>query len=237
VSLCLCGCIILFAGCQEKAKSPKSPLPDRGRRQSLKQKEPALSEISIQRENEKLKAENKQLKEQHETLMGIDKPARIEAISAVSSIELTNRCGIYEKANAVRRPQAEDSNEAGRAAAGSAPASPKRVEAGPTSKKKMLVVYLKTIDDMGDVVKAPGAVKIELWNLNAEPNEALLSSWQIEPKDLRKRWSGSLLTSYYKLQFDVNSILSKKEKDLTLKVEFTDYLTGKILKGQQVVKP
>ena len=101
----------------------------------------------------------------------------------------------------------------------------------------MLVVYLKTIDDMGDVIKSPGAVKIELWNLNAKPQEALLKSWQIEPKDLRKNWSGSLLTSYYKLQFDVSSILGKKEKELTLKVEFTDYLTGKIFKQQRVVKP
>jgi len=192
--------VLLFAGCEEKKKA---------KLQTSKQKEPVLSEVSIQRENEQLKAENKQLKERLETLMGIDKPARTEAISTISSIELTNRCGIYEKA--------KDSNE--------------------TGKKKMLVVYLKTIDDMGDVIKSPGAVKIELWNLNAKPQEALLKSWQIEPKDLRKNWSGSLLTSYYKLQFDVSSILGKKEKELTLKVEFTDYLTGKIFKQQRVVKP
>jgi hypothetical protein len=90
---------------------------------------------------------------------------------------------------------------------------------------------------MGDCIKAAGALKVELWNLDAKPNEALLKSWEIEPKDLRKKWSGSLLTSYYKLPFDVNSILTGKEKGLTLKAEFTDYLTGKILKGQQVVKP
>ena len=209
--LCLC-VFLLFAGCEGKAKLHKSPLPERGRgqasrRQALKQKEPALSEIPLQRENEKLKAENKQLKEQLETLMGIDKPARLEAISAVSSIELTNRCGIYDK----------DSND--------------------TGKKKMLVVYLRPIDDMGDCIKAAGAVKIELWNLNAKPAEALLSSWEIEPEKLKKRWSGSLLTSYYKLQFDVSSILGSKEKELTLKAEFTDYLTGKILRAQRVVKP
>jgi hypothetical protein len=90
---------------------------------------------------------------------------------------------------------------------------------------------------MGDVLKAAGAVKIELWNLNAKPAESLLSSWQIEPKELKKKWSGSLLTSYYKLPFDVNSILTDKEKELTLRVEFTDYLTGKILKEQRVIKP
>ena len=201
VPLCLCG-FLFFAGCQEKAKTPKS----KGSKQLVGVKS-EQSEVTIKRENEELKAENKQLKEQLETLMGIDKPARLEAISAVSSIELTNRCGIYDK----------DSND--------------------TGKKKTLVVYLRPIDDMGDCIKAAGAVKIELWNLNAKPAEALLSSWLIEPEKLKKRWSGSLLTSYYKLQFDVSSILGSKEKELTLKAEFTDYLTGKILRAQRVIKP
>ena len=204
--MCLCGCILLFAGCQEKAKLHKSPQASK----PLVGTKPAeQSETTIKRQNAKLKAENEQLKKQLETLMGISKPARIEAISAVTAIELTNRCGIYDKS--------KDSND--------------------TGKKKMLMVYLRPIDDMGDVLKAAGAVKIELWNLNAKPSEALLKSWQIEPKDLKKRWSGSLLTSYYKLSFDVNSILTGKEKELTLKAEFTDYLTGKILEGQRVIKP
>ena len=201
VPLCLCG-FLFFAGCEEKAKTPKS----KGSKQLVGVKS-EQSEVTLKRENEELKAENKQLKEQLETLMGIDKPARLEAVSAVSSIELTNRCGIYDK----------DSND--------------------TGKKKTLVVYLRPIDDMGDCFKAAGAVKIELWNLNAKPAEALLSSWLIEPEKLKKRWSGSLLTSYYKLQFDVSSILGSKEKELTLKAEFTDYLTGKILRAQRVVKP
>ncbi len=192
----------LLIGCQEKAKVPKP--------KAITGKKPETSETTLKREKAELTAQNKQLKEQLETLMGIDKPARIEAISAVSSIELTGRCGIYDK-------KSGDSNS--------------------TAKKKTLVVYLKTIDDMGDVVKAPGAVKIELWNLNKKPAEALLSSWQVEPKELKKKWSGSLFTSYYKLPFDVNSILTGKEKELTLKIEFTDYLTGKVLKGQQVIKP
>lgn len=200
--LCLCGCILLLAGCQEKAKTAKSK-PLVGTKQ-------AVSEISLKGENARLKEQNQQLKEQLETLAGINRPARIEAISTITAIELTSRCGIYDKSS-------DDSNS--------------------TEKKKMLMVYLRPIDDMGDCIKAAGAVKIELWNLDAKPNEALLKSWEIEPKDLRKKWSGSLLTSYYKLPFDVHSILTGKEKELTLKAEFTDYLTGKILKGQQVVKP
>jgi outer membrane murein-binding lipoprotein Lpp len=197
-------CILLLAGCQEKAKTPKAPKASK----PLVGAKAEQSEVSIKRENEKLKAENQQLEEQIKTLTDIDRLARTEAISTISSIEMTNRCGIYDK-------KSDDSNS--------------------TAKNKMLIVYLRPIDDMGDCIKAAGALKIELWNLNAKPDEALLKSWGIEPKDLRRKWSGSLLTSYYKLQFDVHSILTGKEKELTLKAEFTDYLTGKILKAQQVI--
>lgn len=179
--------LILLAGCEEKQK--------------LQADKPIL-ESTVQRENEKLAAENAQLKSQVETLMSIDKQARIDAISIASQIELTNRSGLYDK------------NDDG--------------------KKETLVVYLKTIDDMGDVVKAPGAVTVELWNLNAKPENALMGKWTVEPEKLKKSWSGSLMTNYYKLQFDLSSILTGNEPELTIKAEFTDYISGKILKSQVV---
>ena len=204
--------LLLVCGCEEKKQIKTAKQPP-----ALKQKEVKANQKSTktqvkQKSTEdmnsagnraRLAAENKQLKEQLETLMGIDKPARIEALSTITSIEITSRSGLYDK--------------------------------NKDNKKEMLIVYLRPIDDMGDVIKAAGAVDIELWNLNAKPQEALLKSWAIEPKELKKNWSGSLMTCYYKLQFDVNSILTGKEKDLTLKAQFTDYLTGKVLKGQQVI--
>jgi hypothetical protein len=190
-------CILLLAGCDKKAEL-----------QTEKQAKPVLSQPDFKKENLKIKAENEQLKSQLETLMGIDKPARISAVSVIGAIELTGRSGIYKK-------EIKDSNET----------------------KDVLIIYLKTIDDMGDVVKAPGAVKVELWNLNNKPADALIGSWQIEPEKLKKSWSGSLMTNYYKLTFDAPpSPTGKKKQALTLKVEFTDYMSGKILKAQRVVK-
>ncbi len=171
--------------------------------QTLKQDEPVL-ESTLNRQNAALKAENEELKRQLETLMGIDKPARINAVSTVLSIELTDRCGIYDKDD--------------------------------DGKKETLVVYLRAVDDMGDCIKAPGAVKIELWDLDTKPQNALLKSWQIAPAELKKSWSGSLLTSYYKLKLDADSIAAESKQELTIRAEFTDYLTGKILKAQQVVR-
>jgi cell division protein FtsB len=194
VSLCLVS-LFVIAGCENKAS------------QTQKQSKPVLSPASIQQENTKIKAENEQLKKQIETLTGIDKPVRIDAISTVSMIELTDRSGI--------RSKTKDSNDV----------------------NETLVVYLKTIDDMGDVVKAPGQAKVELWDLNAKPAEALLGSWTVEPANLKKSWSGSFMTNYYKLTFDANAIpKDQKRQELTLKAEFTDYMSGKILKAQKVIK-
>lgn len=193
--LCI-ACLFVFAGCEKKAAI-----------KTEKQGKPVLSPASIQQENVKIKAENEQLKKQIETLIGIDKPARIDAVSTVSMIEFAGRSGI--------RSKNKDSNDV----------------------NEVLIVYLKTIDDMGDVVKSPGEAKIELWNLNAKPADALLGSWTVEPVELKKKWSGSLMTSYYKLTFDIPAIpKDKKRQELTLKAEFVDYMSGKILKAQKVIK-
>jgi hypothetical protein len=186
---------MLFAGCEEKKKIKTSKEP----KAVLAQRVAAADTNSPRR----LAEEIEQLKKQLETLMGLDKAARTEALSTLTAIEITNRSGLADKNN--------------------------------DKKKETLVVYLKPIDDMGDCVKAPGMVEIQLWNLNAEPNDALLKSWQIEPKELKKKWSGSLLANYYKFQFDAGDVLVGKEKELTLKAEFTDYLTGKSLKSQKVI--
>jgi hypothetical protein len=195
VPLCLCGCIFLICGCDEATQKSKLP--------TSKQDESVLSESTLGRQNTALKAENEELKRQLETLMGIDKPVRIEAVSTILSIELTDRCGIYDKDN--------------------------------DGKKETLVVYLRAVDDMGDCIKASGAVKIELWDLDTKPQDALLKSWQIGPEELKKSWSGSLLTSYYKLKLDAGAIAAGNKQELTVRAEFTDYLTGKILKAQQIL--
>jgi len=104
-----------------------------------------------------------------------------------------------------------------------------------TKKKDKLVVYLKPIDDMGDAVKAAGEVNIELWNLNAKPETALIGQWKVSPEELKKKWTSSLMSTHYKLDFDVSDKLTGKEKELTLKTQFTDYLTGKVFKSQLVI--
>jgi hypothetical protein len=102
--------------------------------------------------------------------------------------------------------------------------------------KETLVVYVRTIDDAGDAIKAAGSVEVQLWDLEAEDN-ARLAQWRIKPEELKRLWSSTVMTSYFRLTFDVSELLRDNEKELTVKVTFTDYITGNILRKQRVIQP
>ena len=103
-------------------------------------------------------------------------------------------------------------------------------------KKEKLIVYLQPIDQDGDIIKVAGAVDVQLWDLSKEQSQALLGQWHVGPDKLKKLWFATLIT-HYKLTFDVADKIDKLKDPLTLKVTFTDYLTGKIFKEQKVIKP
>lgn len=101
-----------------------------------------------------------------------------------------------------------------------------------------LIVYIQPIDKTGDIVKATGAVDVQLWNLNSpQANQTLLGQWHIKPDELKKLWFATIVTINYRLTFDVADKIAGLEEPLTLKVTFTDYLTGRVFKEQKVIKP
>jgi len=104
-------------------------------------------------------------------------------------------------------------------------------------KKEKLIVYLQPIDRDGDVVKAPGEVDVELWYLDREPAQAKLSDWQIKPKELKKLWFSAVMGTNYRLTFDISGMAIDPTEPLTVKVAFTDLLTGKVFKEQYIIKP
>jgi len=103
-------------------------------------------------------------------------------------------------------------------------------------KMEKLVVYLQPIDDQGDIIKAAGAVSVQLWDLNQTSGEALLGQWSVKVEDLKKRWVTFLVTNY-RLTFDLAEKIERLEKPLTVKVAFTDYLSGKVFNEQRVIEP
>jgi len=103
--------------------------------------------------------------------------------------------------------------------------------------QEKLVVYIQPVDTEGDIVKAAGTADVQLWNLNNPSGQALLGQWKVEPAELRKLWFDSLTTTGYRLIFDRPEAVGVFSSPLTIKVTFTDYLTGESFRAQQVIEP
>jgi hypothetical protein len=104
-------------------------------------------------------------------------------------------------------------------------------------KEEKLIVYLQPIDDEGDVIKAAGKVDVELWDLSKKSENAKIGQWRVEPDELKKLWFATVVTINYRLTFDISDKVDKFETPLTVKITFTDYLTGKVFKHQKVITP
>jgi len=104
-------------------------------------------------------------------------------------------------------------------------------------KKEKLIVYIQPMDQDGDIIKAAGSVEVELWDLNKPGQEALLGKWSTGPAELHKLWFTSFMRINYRLTLDVAEKAQQCKEPLTVKVHFTDYLTGKVFKEQAVIRP
>jgi len=97
-----------------------------------------------------------------------------------------------------------------------------------------LRVYLKPVDQDGDIVKAAGLVDVQLWNLEGSAQDAMIGQWRVEPPALRALWYASLLTINYRLEFELPSAAIAVASPLTVKMQFTDMLTGKVFVQQRI---
>ena len=104
--------------------------------------------------------------------------------------------------------------------------------------KEKLIVYIEPIDELGDVIKAAADIEVELWDLSKTDGSALLAKWPpVKPDELKKLWFDSMLKVNYRLTFDVTDKIKSVDEPLTVKVTFTDYLSGKVFKKQKVINP
>jgi hypothetical protein len=104
-------------------------------------------------------------------------------------------------------------------------------------RKDALLVYLEPIDTQQDYIKAIGTVQVELWNLSNPAKQAKLTEWVLEPAELQKHWAGNVFSAYYRLPLNLEGAVTGTEKELTVKVTFTDLFSGKVLTAQKVIKP
>ena len=104
-------------------------------------------------------------------------------------------------------------------------------------KFEKLIVYIQPMDAQGDIVKSPASIDVQLWDLNTESEKALLAEWHITPQKLKELWFATLVTINYRLTFDVDDKIENPHQPLTIKVTFTDHLTGKVFSEQKVIEP
>jgi len=166
----------------------------------------------LSRERGELKRQVEQLQSENKELTG-----RIEQLSSLTEETKLEALPELDRIELGRRSGFSDSDGDGR--------------------KDKLVVYISPYDTTADTIKAPGAVKITLWDLSADADGAQLGEWQIGGAKLKRAWAGTFLTNYYRLDFDLGKILVGDEGELTLNVTFTDYIGGKVLTAQKVLKP
>ncbi|MHC4718980.1 MAG: hypothetical protein ACYSYT_00715 [Planctomycetota bacterium] len=100
-------------------------------------------------------------------------------------------------------------------------------------KYEKLIVYIQPIDAEGDIVKATGAVDVQLDDWEGRK----LGRWHVGADELKELWFATILIINYRLTFDLPETIDDFEDPLTVKVAFTDYLTGKVFKEQKEIKP
>ena len=104
-------------------------------------------------------------------------------------------------------------------------------------KREKFIVYFTPVDPEGDAFKAAGTANVQLWDLNNLNGQALISQWQVEPDQLRGMWYDTMVSASYRLTFDTPAELDVLANPLTVKVTFTDYLTGEVFRDQQPIDP
>ncbi|KPK41140.1 MAG: hypothetical protein AMJ65_10040 [Phycisphaerae bacterium SG8_4] len=104
-------------------------------------------------------------------------------------------------------------------------------------KREKMIVYVTPVDKQGDGIKAAGTANVQLWDLNKADGEALLGEWNVGPDELKKFWFKTLVAVNYRLSFDIPDTVTSFDEQLTVRLTFTDYLSGKVFKNQTVIKP
>jgi hypothetical protein len=99
-----------------------------------------------------------------------------------------------------------------------------------------LIVYLQPMDTQGDIIKAAGSVDVQLWDLKKDDANAKIGQWQIQPDQLQQLWFAAIVTNY-KLALNLDKPIENYDQPLTVKVTFTDHLTGKTFQQQKIIEP
>jgi hypothetical protein len=100
-----------------------------------------------------------------------------------------------------------------------------------------VTVYIKPIDEDGDVIKAAGHIYIQLLDLAQPEAKKLIGEYSLDVDHARKQWHGRFLTNHYTVKCPWQPGKGAPEhREITVHVEFMEYLTGTKLTATHTCK-
>ena len=90
-----------------------------------------------------------------------------------------------------------------------------------------VTVYLKPVDQEGHVIKAAGYIYVQLLDLAMPEGQKLLGEYALDVDHARKQWYGRFLTNHFTMKCPWQPGKgAPKNREITVRVEFIEYLTG-----------
>lgn len=97
-----------------------------------------------------------------------------------------------------------------------------------------VTVYVQPVDQDGHVLKAAGGIHIELFDLANPDGKRRIGEYQWDSEHARKLWHGRFMTYHYKMECPWR-LGPPAHTEITVRAEFTDYLTGLTFREQKLV--
>jgi len=96
-------------------------------------------------------------------------------------------------------------------------------------------VYVKPIDQHGSTLKAAGSVTVQIYDLALPAEKTLIGTYTWTVGQAAKMWKSGFVAYQYSLTCPWKTA-PPKHRDLTVRVTFLDYLTGKTFTAQKLCK-
>jgi len=98
-----------------------------------------------------------------------------------------------------------------------------------------VTVYLKPVDRYGDVIKVAGDIRIQLYDLAAQPDRNLIGEYFVPIDQVAKLWHGKLLTNHFTIKCPWPKGPPEHD-EVTIRAVFVDYLTKRVVSAQSTCK-
>jgi len=97
-----------------------------------------------------------------------------------------------------------------------------------------VTVYIQPVDQEGHVIKAAGEIRVELFDLANPDGQRRIGEYRFDVDHAPKHWHGRLMTHHYTVECRWR-VRPPTHDEITVRVEFADYLTGRTFRTQKAV--